>query len=86
MVPAPPFPGKGRGPAGTQVHPQSLAQVQGARGSGHYKASGVVRVDLWEKYFGKDTYTEYDGTHFMEPGYIDTLLIPKIREVLGLEK
>ena len=52
----------------------------------HYKASGVVRVDLWEKYFGKDTYTEYDGTHFMEPEYIDTLLIPKIREVLGLEK
>jgi hypothetical protein len=52
----------------------------------HYKASGVVRVDLWEKYFGKDTYAEYDGTHFMEPEYIDTLLIPKIREVLGLEK
>ena len=52
----------------------------------HYKASGVVRVDLWEKYLGKDTYTEYDGTHFMEPEYIDTLLIPKIREVLGLEK
>ena len=52
----------------------------------HYKASGVVRVDLWEKYFGKDTYTEYDGTHFMEPEYIDTLLIPKIREVLGLQK
>ena len=46
----------------------------------------MVRVDLWEKYFGKDTYTEYDGTHFMEPEYIDTLLIPKIREVLGLEK
>ena len=52
----------------------------------HYKASGVVRVDLWEKYFGSTTYTEYDGTHFMEPDYIDTLLIPKIREVLGLQK
>jgi len=52
----------------------------------HYKASGVVRIDLWEKYFGKDTYTEYDGTHFMEPEYINALLIPKIREVLGLEK
>ncbi len=52
----------------------------------HYKASGVVRVDLWEKYFGKTTYTEYDGTHFMEPEYIDSLLIPKIREILGLHK
>lgn len=52
----------------------------------HYKASGVVRVDLWEKYFGPTTYTEYDGTHFMEPAFINSLLIPKIREVLGLEK
>lgn len=52
----------------------------------HYKASGVVRVDLWEKYFGKTTYTEYDGTHFMEPEYIDSLLIPKIQEILGLHK
>lgn len=52
----------------------------------HYKASGVVRVDLWEKYFGKTTYTEYDGTHFMEPEYIDSLLIPKIEEILGLHK
>lgn len=52
----------------------------------HYKASGVVRVDLWEKYFGTESYTEYDGTHFMEPEYIDTLLIPKIREVLELQK
>ena len=51
----------------------------------HYKASGVVRVDLWERYFGP-TYTEYDGTHFMEPEYIESLLLPKIRQVLGLEK
>lgn len=52
----------------------------------HYKASGVVRLDLWEKYFGSGTYTEYDGSHFMEVEYIDGLLIPKIREVLGLQK
>ena len=51
----------------------------------HYMASGVVRVDLWEKYFG-DTYTMYDGTHFMEPEFIESLLVPKIREVLSLEK
>lgn len=52
----------------------------------HYKASGVVRTDLWEKYFGKSTYMEYDGGHFMEPEYLNSLLIPKIKEVLGLEK
>ena len=51
----------------------------------HYKKSGVVRVDLWERYFGK-SYTEYEGTHFMEAEYIESLLVPKIREVLSLEK
>lgn len=51
----------------------------------HYKASGVVSLELWEKYFGK-TYTEYDGTHFMEEEYLSSLLVPKIREVLALEK
>lgn len=51
----------------------------------HYKASGVVQVGLWEQYFGK-SYTEYPGTHFMEEEYIDALLIPKICEVLALEK
>ena len=51
----------------------------------HYKRSGVVQVGLWEKYFGK-TYTEYEGSHFMESEYIGTLLVPKIREVLALQK
>jgi len=51
----------------------------------HYKKSGIVRVDLWERYFGK-SYTEYDGTHFMETEYIESLLIPRILQVLGLEK
>jgi len=51
----------------------------------HYRKQGIVRLDLWEQYFGK-TYVEYDGSHFMEPEYIDSLLVPKIREVLALEK
>lgn len=51
----------------------------------HYKASGVVRTDLWERLFGP-SYAEYEGTHFMEPEYIESLLVPKIREVLSLEK
>lgn len=52
----------------------------------HYKASGVVRLDLWEQYFGPDSYTEYEGGHFMEPEVIETLLYPKICELLSLEK
>lgn len=44
----------------------------------HYRKSGVVSVRTWERLFGKDSYTIYDGTHFMEEEFIDTLLIPKI--------
>lgn len=51
----------------------------------HYKKSGVVQVGLWEAYFG-NTYTEYDGTHFMEEEYVESLLIPKLQEMLALQK
>ena len=47
----------------------------------HYKKSGVVKVSIWRDMFG-DTFQEYDGTHFMEEEYVDSLLVPKIREVL----
>jgi hypothetical protein len=43
----------------------------------------VVSIRRWKKLFG-DTFTLYDGTHFMEEEYIYSLLIPKIRQVLGL--
>lgn len=52
----------------------------------HYKRSGVVQVGLWEELFGKDTYQEYEGTHFMEEEYVRDLLVPKIREMLELQK
>lgn len=52
----------------------------------HYKRSGVVQVGLWESLFGKDSYQEYAGTHFMEEEYVRSLLVPKIREMLGLQK
>jgi len=39
----------------------------------------VVSVRLYRKYFG-DTYSIYDGTHFMEEEYVEKLLIPKIME------
>ena len=51
----------------------------------HFKKSGVVQVPLWRDLFG-DTFQEYDGTHFMEEEYVDALLIPKIREMLKLQK
>jgi hypothetical protein len=51
----------------------------------HYMRSGVVSIALWEKYFG-DNYTVYEGTHFMEEEFVESLLVPKILEVLSLQK
>lgn len=50
----------------------------------HYRRSGVVSIRTWRKWFGDSTWTIYDGTHFMEYEYVISLLIPKIREVLGI--
>ncbi len=50
----------------------------------HYRRSGVVSIRAWKKYFGPGTWTVYDGTHFMEEPFIHALLVPKIREILGL--
>lgn len=47
----------------------------------HFMRSGVVSIGLWEKYFGK-THTLYEGTHYMEEEYVESLLVPKIREML----
>ncbi|MDE6146899.1 MAG: hypothetical protein K2G18_02440 [Bacteroidales bacterium] len=47
----------------------------------HYRKSGIVSVRTWKKYFG-DSYMMYDGTHFMEEEFIDSMLMPKILEVL----
>lgn len=51
----------------------------------HYKRSGVVQVGMWEDLFGK-TYEEYEGSHFMEEEYVRSLLVPKIKEMLALQK
>ena len=51
----------------------------------HFKKSGVVQVQLWRDLFG-DTFREYDGTHFMEEEYVASLLVPKVREMLALQK
>lgn len=50
----------------------------------HYRRTGVVSISLWKKYFGSNTFTIYEGTHFMEEEHVRNLLVPKIMEVLGL--
>ena len=44
----------------------------------HYRRSGVVSIRQWRRLFGPDSYTLYDGTHFMEEPFIRSLLIPAI--------
>ena len=47
----------------------------------HYRKSGVVSVKTWQKKFG-NTFSVYDGTHFMEDTPISAFLIPAIQNVL----
>ena len=49
----------------------------------HYRRSGIVSVRTWKRYFGSDSYTMYDGTHFMEEEFIHEMLLPKLRSFLG---
>ena len=49
----------------------------------HYRKNGIVSVRTWKKYFG-ETYTLYDGTHFMEEEYVRTLLRDKVLEILNI--
>ena len=49
----------------------------------HYRRSGIVSIRTYRKYFG-DGYAIYPGTHFMEEEFIISMLIPKIKEVLGI--
>ena len=48
----------------------------------HYRKSGVVSVRAWRRYFGKDSYLMYDGTHFMEEEFVRTMLADKISELI----
>lgn len=43
----------------------------------HYRRSGIVSIRTYRKYFG-DSYSVYDGTHFMEEEFIFSDLIPEI--------
>lgn len=49
----------------------------------HYRKWGIVRISTWRNMFG-DSYQIYDGTHFMEEEHVESMLVPKIRETLGV--
>ena len=42
----------------------------------HYRKSGVVSIKTYSKYFGNN-FQLYDGTHFMEEEFVESLLFPK---------
>lgn len=47
----------------------------------HYRRSGVVSVIGFASHFG-DVYEVYDGTHYMEEEFLDSMLIPEIKSAL----
>lgn len=47
----------------------------------HYRKSGVVSIKGFSSRFG-DVYEIYDGTHYMEEEFIESLLIPEIDKAL----
>lgn len=51
----------------------------------HYRRSGIVSVRTWKKYFG-ESFQLYDGTHFMEEEFIQSLLLPTILNILKINK
>lgn len=51
----------------------------------HYRKSGIVSIKTWKKYFG-DSYTVYEGTHFMEEEFVRTILVDKVCSVLNINK
>lgn len=52
----------------------------------HYRRSGIVSIRLWEKYFGKDSYTILEGTHHMSEKNVLEILAPRIVRELGSEE
>ena len=50
----------------------------------HYRKTGVVSMNTWKKYFG-DSYSVYEGTHFMEDLPIAQKLVPAILNILDIK-
>lgn len=51
-----------------------------------YRRWGVVNIRSWARHFGKDSYQIYKGTHYMEEEYLYSMLIPKMLNVLGVNR
>lgn len=51
----------------------------------HYRKSGVVSIKAWKKRFG-NTYSIYDGTHFMENEHVYGILLPQVYKCLNNKK
>ena len=51
----------------------------------HYRKSGIVSLRTWHKYFG-NTYSIYEGTHFMEDEYVCGKLTSVIVKILEINK
>ena len=50
----------------------------------HYLRSGVVSRRTWKKYFG-ESFSTYDGSHFMEEEHVIDLLVPEILNQLNIK-
>ena len=68
------------GSDGTQNHHGQVYAFIGTRD--HYLCTAIVSRRTYKKHFGA-TCTLYDGSHFTEEEYIRSLVIPKIKELLG---
>lgn len=51
----------------------------------HYRRSGIVSVRTWKRHFG-ETFSMYEGTHFMEEEYVRTMLVDKVLEILDINR
>ena len=51
----------------------------------HYRKSGIVSVKSWKKHFGQ-SFEWYDGTHFTEEEYINSRVLPCLRNALNTNK
>ena len=45
----------------------------------HYRRSGIVSLRAWRRHFGEETYSLYEGSHFMEEQYVRTLLADRLK-------
>lgn len=50
----------------------------------HYRRNGVVSIRTWKKYFG-ESFSIYEGTHFMEEEFVLSYLVPMICNVLEIK-